>query len=168
MEKKNTEHKQPIYIETSVISYLVSRMSSNLVLAAYQQITREWWDTQLHYYQPLISDFVIEEISKGDPLLSASRLKVVQKFKMLPVTDDVIVLGDRYLKELSIPRKARLDAYHLAISVIHGMDFVLSWNFRHMANAFVRRKLEMINSELGIISPTICTPEELIRGKKNG
>jgi hypothetical protein len=86
----------------------------------------------------------------------------------LPVTDEVIELGDRYLKELAIPRKASLDAYHLAIAVIHGMDFVLSWNFRHMANAFVRRKLEIINTDLGILTPIICTPEELVREDKNG
>jgi hypothetical protein len=160
--------KQQIYIETSVISYLVSKTSSNIILAAYQQITRQWWDSQLHYYHPFTSDFVLEEISKGDPKLSKERLNTIQKFGKLPVTDDVIELGERYLKQVSIPRKASLDAFHLAISVIHGMDFVLSWNFRHMANAFVRRKLEFINSEIGIQTPTICTPEELIREVKNG
>ncbi len=168
MYKGSTISKPQIYIETSVLSYLVSRISSNLVLAAYQQITRNWWEFQLPYYQPVTSDFVIEEITKGDATLSKERLKLIQKFRKLPVTDDVINLGDRYLRELVIPRKASLDAYHLSISVIHGMDFVLSWNFRHMANAFVRRKVEIINSGLGIVTPTICTPEELIREAENG
>jgi hypothetical protein len=143
-------------------------MSSNIVLAAYQQITHLWWNSQLPYYQPFTSDFVIEEITKGDPELSKERLKIIQKFNRLPVNDDVIELGNRYLRELSIPRKASLDAYHLAISVIHGMDFVLSWNFRHMANAFVRRKLEIINADIGIQTPIICTPEELFKEAKDG
>jgi hypothetical protein len=153
-----------VYIESSVISYLTARPSRDLVVSAYQQITREWWQSELTKYQCFISDFVIDEVSRGDSAAASERLKVIKTFKKIGLNETVLDLVKEYNRVLDIPSKAQLDLYHLAISVGNGMDFVLSWNFKHIANAYVREKLYEINSKLNLRTPTICTPEELIGG----
>jgi hypothetical protein len=153
-----------VYIESSVISYLTARPSRDLVVSAYQQITREWWQSELAKYQCFVSDFVIDEVSRGDQAAASERLKVIKTFKKIGLNETVLDLVKEYNRVLDIPSKAQLDLYHLAISVGNGMDFVLSWNFKHIANAYVREKLYEINSKLNLRTPTICTPEELIGG----
>jgi hypothetical protein len=153
-----------VYIESSVISYLTARPSRDLIVSAYQQITREWWETELEKYKCFISDFVIDEISRGDSESASERLKVVKEFKKIGLNETVLNLVKEYNKVLDIPSKAQLDLFHLAISVGNGMDFILSWNFKHIANAYVRETLYETNSRLNLRTPTICTPEELIGG----
>ena len=154
--------KKLVYIESSVISYLTSKPSRDLIRAAYQKITRDWWDSELEKHECFISDFVIDEITKGDFQASEARLNAIQGFKKLGLNETVFELVKEYQKNLNIPERAQLDLYHLALSVGNGMDYVLSSNFKHIANAYVREKLTEINSLLGLRTPTICTPEELI------
>ncbi len=153
-----------VYIESSVISYLTARPSRDLIVSAYQQITREWWQTELNKYQCFISDFVIDEVSRGDSEAASERLRVVKDFKKIGLNETVLNLAKEYNRVLDIPSKARLDIYHLAISVGNGMEFILSWNFKHIANAYVREILFEINGKINLRTPTICTPEELIGG----
>ena len=154
--------KKLVYIESSVISYLTAKLSRDLIIAAYQTITKDWWDSELKKHECFISDFVLDEISRGDIHASQARLDAVKGFKKLGLNETVFNLVKEYQKKLNIPERAHLDLYHLALSVGNGMDYVLSWNFKHIANAYVREKLTKINSLLGLRTPTICTPEELI------
>ena len=156
--------KKTVYIESSVVSYLTAKPSRDLVIAAYQQITRDWWDSELPKYDCFVSDFVLDEISRGDSIAASERIKAIENVRKLSLNQTVLKLVRKYKVELGIPEKAQLDLYHLAISVGNGMDYVLSWNFKHIANAYIREKLFEINSTLGLRTPMICTPEELIGG----
>ncbi len=111
-----------------------------------------------------VSDFVIDEISRGDPDAASLRIEAVRGFKKLALSQTVLDLARKYKAVLSIPKKARLDLFHLAICVGNGIDYVLSWNFKHIANAVIREKLQDVNMDLGLRTPIICTPEELIGG----
>lgn len=156
--------KPSAYIETSVISYLTGRMSSNLIVAAHQQITQEWWDNSLRYFSPFISVIVLDEASKGDKKAAALRLAKISHFPLLKINPDIEKQAEKYYRSLRIPEKARADAYHLAIASHYKVDFLVTWNCSHLANGFVIKQLKNINSELGIRSPVICTPEELMEG----
>lgn len=151
-----------LYLETSVISYLTARPSRDLVIAAHQQITREWWDNVLYQYQVFISVVVLEEITKGDRKAAQLRLEQVTNFPLVEIVPDVVNLAEVYFSMLQIPEKARLDTYHLALATWHGLDFLVSWNCTHIVSARVRRVLEEINAQFGFRTPIICTPEELM------
>jgi hypothetical protein len=157
--------KRQVYIESSVISYFANRRSKNLIVAAYQEITYEWWESEINKYDCYISQFVIDEISQGDVNAANARLNVIEDFPLVELTDEVKDLAYHYLSKISIPRKSRLDAFHIAAAVVNGMDYILSWNFHHMANVFIKEKIRKINDTLGYATPEICTPEELIEGK---
>ncbi len=154
--------KESVYIETSVVSYLVSRPSRDIIVAGHQQITYDWWKSSLTRFEIYISEIVIIESSQGDPDVSAKRLKELENFKILEIVPEVEDLGNLYLDKLRLPDKAKADAYHLAIATLHGMDYLISWNCRHIVNAVLRRIIENVNAELGYITPVICTPEELV------
>ncbi|MGA1874213.1 MAG: type II toxin-antitoxin system VapC family toxin [bacterium] len=151
-----------LYTETSVISYLTARPSRDLIVAAHQQITYDWWEKILPKYEAFISPIVLEEISKGD--LQAAQLRLERKaaFPVLEVLPEIHDLADRYFSEIKIPEKARADTYHLALATWHGIDFLVTWNCIHIANGNIRKVLEEINSGYGIRTPVICTPEELM------
>jgi predicted nucleic acid-binding protein len=120
--------KLTVYIETSVISYLTAKPSRDLIVAAHQQITNDWWENALPNYDAFISPIVLEEVSRGDADAVQSRLEKVANFPVLEVLPEVRNLADAYFSALDIPEKARADAYHLAIVSWHGIDFVVSWN----------------------------------------
>ena len=117
--------KSTVYIETSVISYLTAKPSRDLIVAAHQQITNEWWGNALPNYEAFISPIVLEEISRGDADALQSRLEKVSTFPVLEVLPEARNLADAYFSALEIPEKARADAYHLAIASWHGMDFLV-------------------------------------------
>ncbi len=154
--------KPSVYIETSVISYAASKPSRDLIVAAHQQITAEWWDTVLPHYQAFISPVVLDEISRGDADAIQVRQKKSEAFAILKILPEVKKLADTYFSKLDIPEKARADTYHLALAAWHGMDYLVSWNCAHIANAKIRKTLDEINSRENIRTPVICTPEELM------
>ncbi len=154
--------KQTVYIETSIISYLTARPSIDALIAARQKITDEWWKVVLPCYEAFISPIVLAEVSKGDSNAVQLRLKSISSFAVLEVFSEVHDLADTYFSEIKIPEKARADAYHLALASWHGLDFLISWNCVHIASGRVRMIIEEINSQRGIRTPIICTPEELM------
>jgi predicted nucleic acid-binding protein len=153
--------KQKVYIETSVISYLTSKPSRDIIVAGHQQTTYEWWYNSKPNFDSFISQFVIDEISSGDILASQRRLDVVGDLKELQVNYEIEKLGSIYLKLFNIPNKSKLDAFHLAVAVWYNIDYLLSWNCKHIANAIVNKKLIEINNKMGLNSPMLCTPLEL-------
>ena len=153
-----------VYIETSIISYYTARPSRDLVIAGHQQITQDWWTRQLPLFSPHVSAIVLEEISQGDQKAAQTRLRAVEGFPSLDITPAVVKVAKVYFEALSLPDKARLDAMHLALGVQHGMDYLLSWNFTHIAGARPRAIVQSLNYRMGIDTPVICTPEELLEG----
>jgi len=155
--------KSTVYLETTIPSYLTSRISSNLIVACHQQITQEWWEIR-HDFELFISPYVIDEINRGDIELVEKRSKVIQDFSILAVDDEVKQLADSILKSGIIPDKASTDAFHIACATRHGIDFLLTWNCKHIANGTILKIIEQIIRNNGYIMPMVCTPEELMRG----
>lgn len=152
--------KPSVYVETSIVSYLSARGSRDLVRAAHQEVTRAWWESRDNYAM-FVSQFVIDEASAGDVGAASRRLDALQSIPLLDVTNDVVFLAARLVRDGGIPPQARVDALHVASSTVHGMDYLLTWNCKHIANASLRRRIEAICKAAGYQPPIICTPFEL-------
>jgi predicted nucleic acid-binding protein len=154
--------KQKIYIETSVISYLTAKPSRDIIIAGHQQITQDWWNKARHKFDCYISQIVVEEISLGDMNAASKRMNSVKNIPDLGYNEGVENLAIQYLELFGIPEKAKLDAFHLAYAVLYNIDFLLSWNCKHIANAVVNSKLRDFNYENSLFVPFLCTPYELL------
>ena len=154
--------KPTLYLETTVPSYYVSRPSTDLLLLTHQRITREWWDNHIAAYEVFVSEVVYEEIARGDPAAAIRRGEVISQFQILEVTDEAAAFAQALLKELPLPQKALTDALHLAVASVHGVDYLATWNCRHIARGSVKKRMPTIAATWGLPSPTICTPEELL------
>ena len=160
--RKPAQRKPTVYIETTIPSYLTSRPSTDLEKYYRQIKTREWWDNIFPRVEAVISDYVLDEARDGDPDAAARRLEALQSVRILDLTDEVGELARELQLRLKIPHRARRDAFHLAFSVVYQVDYVLSWNFEHIVGAPVKRTFSEIGQELGLVMPTLCTPEELM------
>jgi len=150
-----------VYIETTVISYLTAWRSPQLVMAAHQEATRQWWDDESHHFDLFVSEAVLEEASAGDPKAAQKRLAAIEGIPELRITDEVRNLAIALLKYGQLPPKASLDALHIAIATVNGMDFLLTWNCRHIANATLQKSMKKVCEDSGLILPILCTPIEL-------
>ncbi len=156
--------KPSVYIETSVISYYVSKLSKDLITAGHQIITLDWWEKAQPKHECYISPYVMQEISKGNPEMVTRRIKAVESFQSLALNKEVDALAKVYLKVVQPPEHAITDAYHLAIAAFYGIDYLISWNCTHIANGHIIKQLQKINVSSNIQTPVICTPEELMEG----
>lgn len=154
--------KSSVYIETTIPSYLTAWRSPELVMAANQEATRKWWDESRAKFELFISQLVIDEISNGDPNAVKRRIVVVEDLPELALTDQAEALAAKLLLGAALPQKAKADALHIAIATVHGMDYLLTWNCTHIANAIMRPKIESICRAAGYEPPVICTPPELV------
>jgi hypothetical protein len=153
--------KATVYIETSLVSYLTARPSRDLLVAAHQHLTAAWWDHQRPRYELYTSQVVLVEASAGDPEAAQRRLTALEPLPLLDVTDAAIALAARLITGQALPAQAAQDALHLAIACVHGMEYLLTWNCTHLANARLRNRTEQVCREAGYAPPIICTPEEL-------
>ena len=153
---------QTVYVETSIISYLAAYPSRDLVVAAHQQITRDWWQQVRARFELYISEAVLAEIRSGDPSAGSKRLQLVQDIPILEQTEDVGVLTRHYDKTLGLSGKARADIPHFAFAVSHEMDYLVTWNCSHIANGQMIKRLMKVNTELKRPTPLIVTPEEIM------
>lgn len=151
-----------VYVETSVISYLTSRPSREVITAAHQQLTAEWWSGARASFRPVISQLVIEEASLGDPESARRRLKAVAGLPVLALSGTGRELARALLDELAVPPAAVADALHIAIAAENGVRYLLTWNCRHIANASARPLIEQVLRLRGYDAPVLCTPEELM------
>lgn len=151
-----------LYLETTIPSYLGARPSRDLIIAAHQQITHEWWTQAKIKYDLYISQTVLDEIILGNEEAADRRLSFVEDLPILPVTDKIEVLAEKYITELHLPPKASLDAVHLACVVENKLDYLLTWNCKHLAHGETIRHLQILNLRLGLSTPIILTPEELL------
>jgi predicted nucleic acid-binding protein len=154
--------KPTVYIETSVISYRAARPSRDLIVAAHQQVTHEWWERALPQCGAFVSPVVLEEIAHGDPDAAHRRQQSIASFPVLEVVEEVHTLAAAYFAAIPLPDKAQSDAYHLALAAWHGLDYLVSWNCTHIVSGRVRMIIEEVNAQFGIRTPIICTPEELM------
>ena len=150
-----------MYLETSVIGYATSRPSRALVVAGRQQITREWFVVAAQRYELYVSQLVISEASVGDESAARERAAFVQGIPQLGITDAAGDLAAKLVRSRAVPRKAVEDALHIAVAAVHGIEFLLTWNCKHIANATMRQAIESGCRETGYEPPVICTPEEL-------
>ena len=151
-----------VYIETSIVSYLTARVSRDLIVAGHQQMTEEWWSVQRNRFELWASELVVEEASAGDASAAAERLKVLNTIEMLDITEEAGFLATALIERGSLPAKASADALHIAIAAVHNVDYLLTWNCKHIANAEMRPVIESVCRNMGFIPPILCTPEELM------
>ena len=157
--------KESVYIETTVVSYLTAWLSRDLIRAAHQQITQEWWQHRRNDFEIFVSEFVILESSAGDAEAAEKRLEVLEEIALLDVNLEVEHLAKRLVAEKAMPEKSVTDALHIAVASVHAVDYLLSWNCKHIVNAEMQDAIRKVCETSGYKFPKICTPEELLGGK---
>ncbi|MFM5981762.1 MAG: type II toxin-antitoxin system VapC family toxin [Sphaerospermopsis kisseleviana] len=153
---------ESVYIETSILGHLTARPTDNLIVAANVKITQDWWNEYRRSFMLYASEIVEDEAGKGDPEMASQRLNLLQSLMLLELTEEAFELSQAFLSQSNLPQKAFNDALHMALATVYNLDYLLTWNCKHMANAQIQRKLARISSDLGYVLPVICTPYELI------
>ena len=151
-----------MYIETTIVSYLTARPSRNVVLRAHQQITRTWWRTRRYDFDLFISPLVLQEAGDGDPEAARRRLTALAGIPVLAAVTGALAVAHALREREPIPQRAAADAMHIAIAAAHGVEYLLTWNCTHIANAQMRPSIERLCRGEGFEPPILCTPEELL------
>jgi Rad3-related DNA helicase len=154
--------KPRAYIETTVVSYLTAWPSRDVVIAGHQQITRDWWRTASDRFELVASQLVINEASAGDPDAARHRLTTLESVALLDATEEALELAQQLIQSGAIPETAAEDAAHIAIAVTNGVEYLVTWNCRHIANAAMRSEIERVCRRAGFEPTIICTPDELM------
>ncbi len=147
-----------VYVESSVPSYLTARPTRDVVRLVKQQITREWWESR-DQYELFISKTVLAEIERGDPDAAVLRTEAVRGIPVLSITEPIIDLVDALIVDEAVPVESLEDAYHIAIASVHGMDVLVTWNQKHIANVAKLRQIENVIRRKGFTPPVITTPD---------
>ena len=150
-----------VYVETTVIGHLVGRMLADPIVAGRQTLTRQWWPIAEKSYRLLVSQLVVDECSAGDPVAAAERLAVLNSMALLEASEDANKLAGLLIAGLAIPATEPRDAGHIALAAVNGIEYLVTWNFKHIANPKTRVVIESICQDAGYDSPIICTPDEL-------
>ena len=151
-----------IYIESTIPSYVVARPARDLLQAARQQLTRDWWDLKRQAHEIFTSQVVLDEIAAGEAAMARQRLALLAGIPIVRATNDAEALTQRILDSGVLPANADRDAAHIALATVYELDILLSWNCRHIANAFLQGRLRRLADAAGYTLPVICTPEELL------
>ena len=154
--------KPSVYVETSIVSYLTARPSRDLIVAAQQTMTREWWRDAPERFVLVASELVFTEAAAGDADAARARLTALEMVTRLDTTEDAAPLTQRLLQLGAFPREAAADAAHVCIATTNRVDYLVTWNLRHIANAAVRSRIERACRKVGREPPVICTPNELM------
>jgi hypothetical protein len=155
--------KPRLYLETTIPSYLTAWPSRDLVRAAHQQVTREWWEQRRAEFDLYISQVVVRECKGGDPAAAEKRLEAIRDLPLLEQTVEAELLAEALLREVPLPEQAGVDALHVGISAVQGMDYLLTWNCTHIANPSLRFRIEAVCRKYGYEPPIICTPDEIFQ-----
>lgn len=153
---------ETIYIETSIIGYLTARSTKNLIIAGNIEITRDWWQNRYNDFDLYISQVVLDEVARGDAEIALRRLQILDGFPLVELNQAVRDLSKQFLLQSNLPPKASDDAVHIAAATVHGLDYLLTWNCKHIANAQIQKKLAQISANFGYELLVICTPYELL------
>jgi predicted nucleic acid-binding protein len=153
--------KQSVYIETTVVSYLTAWSSRDIIRAAHQRITHDWWHTQPNRFELFTSELVVLEASAGDPTAAKPRLEVLAGLRIADSSDAADALASALLLASALPPKSARDALHVAVAATNGIDYLLTWNCTHLAKAQMRDRIEQTCAAAGFRPPVIATPEQL-------
>jgi predicted nucleic acid-binding protein len=153
--------KPSVYIETTVIGYLTSRQQSDAIVAGHQLATPKWWQTARDKFRLVVSQLVIDECARGDQVAAAERVQAISDLNLVGITSDVHRIASALLSRGAVPQTEPKDAAHIAIAASHGVEYLVTWNFRHIANPSARRMIEEVITSAGFTPPIICSPEEL-------
>lgn len=153
-----------VYVESTIPSYVTARPARDVVQAARQLLTKEWWDLHRVRHELFISQIVLDEIGVGDPEMVTERLNLVRSLPLLDLTQDALDLASEFLKSGALPKDAERDAAHIALATVHNLDILLTWNCRHIANAAIQPKLRSISADHGLTLPQLCSPESMLGG----
>ena len=160
--------KKKTYIETSIASYLTARGTTDLIGAGWQKATLDWWETQAHRFDLYVSTVTLEEASLGDADAAARRLEALAGIPVLEITDAGVGLAQALVDAGALPSKAVNDAFHVGVAAVHRMDYLLTWNFRHLDNAETKPAMRGVCAAHGLVLPEICTPHELMGVSTDG
>lgn len=158
-------HKPRIYLDTSVISYHAARLHRDPVVRKRQLATQKWWEIFRGKSDFYVSTYVLEEIADGDPHAARKRLELVSGFAGVVSNLKSERFGERLFRELNIPLRSKTDAWHLSIAALTRLDYIVSWNFKHMANNAIRAAYENCCQSVGLPAPVIKTPEQMLKGE---
>jgi hypothetical protein len=155
--------RQKFYIETSVVSYLAARPSRDLLIAARQEATVEFW-TKLHSsgFTGYVSTLVHQEAQRGDPEQAQKRTGALSSLVVLDIDQEAQALAEKILAAGAVPAEYPDDALHMAVAAVNGMDVLITWNFAHLNNPIARINIREIVEENGYECPEACSPEELL------
>ena len=157
-----TEEKPRVYIETTVVSYLVARHSTDATVASWQQATRRLWEESTDRFEFVVSDVVLDEVKEGDTTAAQQRLEVLSLLRVLETLPETDLLAQKLLNAGAVPQNFRSDAEHIAIATVHGVEYLVSWNHKHIVNENKRDHINQVCQEAGFNPITICTPIELM------
>ena len=152
--------KSRVYVETTVISYLAAAPNRDIVVAGHQETTRVWWSRR-DRFELFVSQAVVEEASRGNPVAAGRRLAFMEGLPVLGLNAEIDAIASQLLRASAVPAKARIDAVHIAVAAINRMEYLVTWNLTHIANAAIRGKIDLVCRGAGLQAPVICTPEEL-------
>jgi len=151
-----------LYVETSIVSYLRQRPSEQVIMAARQLLTHHWWDGERHNYELVTSQYVVDEAAAGDSVLAAERLQLLDGIPLLPLDPRIGVIANEIVSRSILPPKAVVDALHIATVAHHRIQYLLTWNCKHIANARILPRIHEVLTDMGIAIPILCTPEEMV------
>jgi hypothetical protein len=160
-ENARVAMRPSVYVETTIVSYLAARASRDVVIAGRQEVTREWWERRARF-DLFVSQAVVDEASRGDAAVAAKRTALLGGISVLELSAGVHELANQLLRSHAVPVSAMIDAIHIAVAAVNQVNYLLTWNCTHIANAAVRGKIEEACRSTGLQAPVICTPEELM------
>ena len=155
------------YIETTIPSYYVARPSNSLIQAARQASTREWWDGGCSGFDLVTSLETLDEIGRGEEKMALIQRSLLAELRLLAVTNEVIALAASLVMQGIVPTKAASDAIHIAVASVHRIDYLVTWNFKHIANPFSRDRLRTAVTDAGYPLPVMCSPDELLQNNED-
>ena len=154
-------NKPTLYVETTVVGHIAARQQADIIVAARQLSSRRWWEIR-DGYELVVSQLVVDECGAGDSVAANERLQLIDGFQVLGVSADARNLAVQLMTRHGIPETEPRDALHISLAAVNGIQHLLTWNFRHIANAETRASIEQICRDCGYTPPSICTPDELL------
>lgn len=151
-----------VYLETTVVGNIAGRFHPDPTIAARQRVTRKWWANASAGYNLFVSQLTIDECDEGDPDAAAERLDLIRNLPLLDESEAAERLAESLIARLALPASQPRDALHIAIAAVHGVEFLVTWNFKHILNPHLQLKIADTCYEGGFVPPVICTPEQLM------
>ena len=157
-----TAGRPKVYIETTVVSYLVARPSNNVTVSDRQQATLRLWREYFDVFEFVTSDIVLEEVERGNPREAERRITLLDNLRTLPLSPEAVALAHKLIDEGAVPPQFLPDAQHITIAVVHSIEYLVSWNYKHIVNETKRQRITDVCLTAGYQPTTLCTPEALI------